>query len=288
MPLKKRDHIGKGDSHYRIVTVSDINIGPSQDYTGVDILRGARLFGANLRNCGFVRGNFSETDFTDACFTESIFTEGRYYRTRFIGADLYKAQFLGIRAEYADFTEAHLVQAGAVGSNFTNAIFAGASMQGFDAKKCDFRGARFIGNTDLEGAVFQDVDFSGAIFQTCNLSKATFTRCDLSGVDLRTCDTTGIDITTSYGLPPRGGYEPRVGPPTRGEPRIHVSGNVAHLDPFDTYPDPRDRGGFGPPTRDYPSSRIFTGESYVEIPYGRRGPEGYYPHPAHLVRKYRP
>lgn len=287
MPANKRAHIGKGDSHYRITSAGGHDIGPNMHYRDVHNLRGMNLSGVNLKNCIFEKCNLSDINFTDTCFIETQFIEGRYYHTRFIGADLHKAQFLGARAEEADFTEAYLVQAGTVSSNFIGAVFSGASMQNFDAKKSDFSRARFIGNADLEGATFTDVNFAGAIFHACNLSKATLIRCDLSGVDFSRCDTTGMDMTSCYNYRPNyhGGYAPDFGPPRRHDSGLYISGGVARLDPFG--PPSYHPGPGGPPRREdfYPRD-VWTGSDYTEIPYGRRGAP--YPHPAHLVRKYRP
>lgn len=86
-----------------------------------------------------------------------------FHRCRFVGTDLYTADFGYTVAPGADFRRAVLAKA-----VFNEAELSGANFDGANLIRTNFM------DCDLRGATFRNVDFSGGWASDCNLEGAVY------------------------------------------------------------------------------------------------------------------
>ena len=86
-----------------------------------------------------------------------------FRRCRFVGTDLYGADFSRTIAPEADFQRAILAKAVFSEADLTRANFDDANLIQTDFMDCD-----------LQGATFRNADFSGGLVSDCNIEGAVF------------------------------------------------------------------------------------------------------------------
>jgi uncharacterized protein YjbI with pentapeptide repeats len=86
-----------------------------------------------------------------------------FHRCRFVGTDLYGADFDETSAHGADFQQAILAKAVFSEANLSSANFDNANLIQADFMNCDLRRATFRG-ADFSGGVVADCNTEGAIF----------------------------------------------------------------------------------------------------------------------------
>ena len=86
-----------------------------------------------------------------------------FHQCRFVGADLYGADFDETVAQEADFRQATLAKA----------VFSGADLSGAKFDNANLIQTDFM-NCNLKGATFRDADFSGGLVSDCNIEEAIF------------------------------------------------------------------------------------------------------------------
>lgn len=86
-----------------------------------------------------------------------------FQRCRFIGTDLYAADFNRTVAPGADFRRAILAKAVLNEADFSDANFDGANLASVDIMDCDLRRATFR-NADFTGGLVSDCNTEGAVF----------------------------------------------------------------------------------------------------------------------------
>ena len=161
---------------------------------GVENLRGANLYWANLRGTDLRGADFYGTDLRGADLRWANF-----YGANFRGTDLRWANFYGADFRGADFYGANLE-----GADFRWADFEGASFYGADLRGADFRGAKNIPDMPWlviagEGELIvykkvsngiakllipADAERSNATTRKCRASKAIVLECPEGAVSL--------------------------------------------------------------------------------------------------------
>ena len=86
-----------------------------------------------------------------------------FHRCRFVGTDLYGADFDETAARGADFRRATLAKA----------VFSEADLSGANFNRAILIQTSFM-NCDLQRATFRDADFSGGLVSDCNTEGAVF------------------------------------------------------------------------------------------------------------------
>ena len=86
-----------------------------------------------------------------------------FQECRFVGTDLYTADFSNTVAPGTDFRKAVLAKSVFYGANLSGANFDGANLMRAYFKHCDLR-----------GTTFRDVDFSGGMISDCQMEGAIY------------------------------------------------------------------------------------------------------------------
>jgi uncharacterized protein YjbI with pentapeptide repeats len=195
---------------------------------GSALVDGARFDGADLTKAVLARAKLASASFRDANLTaidllEAVlgavdfegatmpalsFLRGQdLSRCRFARARLHKANFLVVKLDGVDFSEAILELVTFVTVSANDASFRGADLTKVHAVSgCSFRNACFDGanltraflrGADLRGASFVGANLTGADLSECNLTGAKLSRVSARGAKFVRADLTGADIQDS-------------------------------------------------------------------------------------------
>lgn len=102
---------------------------------------------------------------------------------RFVGTDLFYANFSNASARGTDFQSALLAKAEIWSSDLSGASFTGANLLRADFIECE-----------LQETVFHGANLSGASFSECSLTAADFHDCDLAATGFSDCNLLGTRV----------------------------------------------------------------------------------------------
>lgn len=140
--------------------------------------RGAQLAGALTTGSQFI-----DCDFTGAVLNGSIHTRSAFTNCRFTGVNLFAAIFEECKM---------------VGTDFTNVLWDGITINGGDWSYTNLRHANFT-RQDLRSVRFMEADLTESKLEKADLRGADLTRTNLTktklaGADLRGADMSGVNF----------------------------------------------------------------------------------------------
>ncbi|KML54610.1 pentapeptide repeats family protein [Burkholderia cepacia] len=150
---------------------------------------------ALLDRSDFTGADFARASLIDCSCTHTLFDTSRMTALSAARLNGMNASFLGCKLDTADFTSASLPHANFQhaslrGATFEDAHCNDAEWQGAQASEANFRGtvlcgsradaSSYFNNTDLGGAVLDDVNWSGVDLRFSDLHKASLDRANLS------------------------------------------------------------------------------------------------------------